>query len=103
MSLLNRNDLFIPEFCEKATIGGASYDVIASEMTADNQYTGYGLEANVDIVIDVWKGDFVYPAELPTIAEKITFRGQLFRLLKVIDGSSNETAKLFLVSLSSRR
>lgn len=102
MSLLNRNDLFIPEFCETAIIGGESFDVIPTESVSEDMYTNYGLEEKVDVALEVWKSDFIY-SELPGKGEKITFRGATWRLVKAVDGSSNETAKLFAVSLSSRR
>lgn len=92
--LFDVDDLFIPEFCETATISGTSYSCIRSEFLAEEQFSDYGLQEGWDLTLDFKVSDFI---SVPAEQTIVVFNSRTYRIAKTITDSAGLTFKAFLI------
>lgn len=94
MTLLDADDLFIPEFTETATVDGVSgVEVISSEVDAETKISELGSDMDIDASLIVRATVAVDADDL------VSFRGTSYRVAKVVPDSANVTKRIYLTSL----
>jgi len=93
MSLLDADDLFIPEFVETATIGGVpNIEVVPSDVDAETRVSELG--SDVDIAASL----IVRASVVVDDDDTVVFRGSTYAVLKAVPDSANLTKRIYLTS-----
>jgi hypothetical protein len=90
-NLINMNDLFIPEFVETATIGGAAVACISTDLSTAYNVAQMGADGAVDLAL-IFKFSVAKPAD----GSSITFRGKEYRVQRVVEDSIQASFTVYL-------
>ena len=88
-----------PDFLDTAIIAGNEVPVIASEITADEKLTEFGLDDGVNFFLRVDRRLLVDPPKKNML---LSFKGTDYRVAKVTLDSAGLVWKIELLSKSSR-
>jgi hypothetical protein len=96
-TLINVDDLFIPEFSEYATIAGRQVQCIATEISTDTVVAEMGGMQDFDLAL-MFKISVAKPEE----GSLITFRREAYRVARIVEDSIAATYRVYLVARYGR-
>jgi hypothetical protein len=90
-TLINVEDLFIPEFVEYCTIAGRQVQCISTEISLDEVVSEIGAADEFDLAL-MFRISQAKPAE----GSVLTFRGTVYRVARIIEDSIAATYRAYL-------
>jgi hypothetical protein len=87
------DDLFIAEFVETATIGGAAVACISTDLSTSYNVAQMGADASIELAL-LFKFSVAKPAE----GSFITFRGTEYRVVRVAEDSIQAAFTVYLAA-----